>query len=301
MNAKYLSIVLLLLLILSCKDDNQKNVENSEVNLVVKDLQSQTFEQTLPFDTIYNHTDADLNKTKSVTMKRNNLLEKEDDKVELQELVSEKKFKKEQDDYLIDFTYPYLNPEVKATYQNFNDFLADNYLNIEGVEADILKENALNCDQLPTNRLKEQRYVDYKIYNLNERIVSVLLYRENYYSGALHPAYTFDCLNYDLDKSVFMDYDDFFNLGSEEEVANIINSVLTEQIQSGDIYYECWEITPDDFVNNKNNFVLDEMKAEFYFDDCVICPSYTGTFSVEIPLTQLMPVLKKYASNPLIL
>ena len=55
-----------------------------------------------------------------------------------------------------------------------------------------------------------------------------------------------------------------------------------------------------DFFDYRNNFVLDDASVEFFFDDCVICPSYTGTYSIEIPIELLMPVLKKYKLNPLI-
>jgi hypothetical protein len=84
-------------------------------------------------------------------------------------------------------------------------------------------------------------------------------------------------------------------------MTKIINEVLTEKMYAGDIYYDCWEISFDDFFESKGNFVVDKRKVEYYFDDCVICPSYTGTFSVEIPLERLLPVLKKYKLNPLIM
>tara|TARA_R100000541_G_scaffold46136_1_gene53275 strand:- start:926 stop:1735 length:810 start_codon:yes stop_codon:yes gene_type:complete len=257
-----------------------------------------TFEQVLPFDSIYTNNDTELKKTKSVVIKRQNLIDKEDDKKELEELVIQKTFKKDEDFYLIDFTYPYLNEELKASYHNFNEYLEETYMDIAGVEASILEDKELICDTLRINRFKEKRFVDYKIYNLNESLISVLFYKENYYSGTLHPSYTFDCLNFDLERSVFMGYEDFFNEGTEEEMTQILNEVLREKINSGDIYYDCWEITFDDFFEYKDNFVVDDAKVEYYFDDCVICPSYTGTFSVEIPLERLLPVLRKYKFNP---
>tara|TARA_R110002072_G_scaffold66499_4_gene163989 strand:+ start:23842 stop:24651 length:810 start_codon:yes stop_codon:yes gene_type:complete len=257
-----------------------------------------TFEQVLPFDSIYTNNDTELKKTKSVVIKRQNLIDKEDDKKELEELVIQKTFKKDEDLYLIDFTYPYLNEELKASYHNFNEYLEETYMDIAGVEASILEDKELICDTLRINRFKEKRFVDYKIYNLNASLISVLFYKENYYSGTLHPSYTFDCLNFDLERSVFMDYEDFFNEGTEEEMTQILNEVLREKINSGDIYFDCWEITFDDFFEYKDNFVVDDAKVEYYFDDCVICPSYTGTFSVEIPLERLLPILRKYKFNP---
>mgnify|MGYP003672184734 FL=1 len=295
---KYLVLSLSLLLFLSCKNDTSRPTDtpNTEVNTSIES--DDTFEQVLPFDSIYTNNDTELKKTKSVVIKRQNLIDKEDDKKELEELVIQKTFKKDEDLYLIDFTYPYLNEELKASYHNFNEYLEETYMDIAGVEASILEDKELICDTLRINRFKEKRFVDYKIYNLNASLISVLFYKENYYSGTLHPSYTFDCLNFDLERSVFMDYEDFFNEGTEEEMTQILNEVLREKINSGDIYFACWEITFDDFFEYKDNFVVDDAKVEYYFDDCVICPSYTGTFSVEIPLERLLPVLRKYKFNP---
>lgn len=296
---KYLSITVLLLALVSCKNET-KQTQKIEEHPVVID-QSKPFEDTLPFDTIYSISEAELNKTKQVVIKRQTLIDKEDDKLELQDLVSQKSFKKDEDLYLIDYKYPYLNENLKESYHNFNEYLEETYMDIAGVEASILEDKETICDTLSINRFREQRLVDYKMYNLNETLISVLFYKENYYSGTLHPTYSFDCLNFDLQRSVFMNYEDFFNEGTEEEMTQILNEVLSEKMNSGDIYYDCWEISFDDFFEYKDNFVVDDYKVEYYFDDCVICPSYTGTFSVEIPLEKLLPVLKKYKLNPLIL
>lgn len=169
----------------------------------------------------------------------------------------------------------------------------------KGVEKELLEEKLL-CDSLGCPKQDEKRLVDYKIYNLNNRLISVPFYKENQYTGALHPSYTFETLNFDLQGSVFMNYEDFFNNGTEEEMQDILNDVLTEKINSGEIYYDCWEISFDDFFEAKNNFVVDDYKVEYYFDDCVICPSYTGTYSIEIPLERLLPILRKHKSNPLL-
>lgn len=298
---KYFVLALTTLLLISCKNDKEQSNEpiKTAPETIVKSVQP--FEDVLPFDTIYTNNETELGKTKSVVIKRQNLIDKKDDKLELQTLVTKKTFKKDEDLYLIDFTYPYLNEDLKESYYNFNEYLEKTYLDITGVEASILEDKELICDTLRINRFKEKRFVDYKIYNLNEMHISVLFYKENYYSGTLHPSYTFDCLNFDLERSVFMNYDDFFTEGSEEEMTEILNEVLTEKINSGDIYYDCWEISFDDFFENKDNFVVDDMKIEYYFDDCVICPSYTGTFSVEIPLVTLLPILKRYELNPLLM
>lgn len=298
---KYLSILLFVFLLVSCKNDTQKPQENVVQPTLTTDTTTLPFEEVMPFDTIYATSDAELKKTKSVVIKRQNLLDKKDDKIELQELVIYKTFKKEEDLYIIDYKYPYLNENLKPSYYNFNEYLEETYLDIAGVEASILEDKELICDTIRINRFKEQRLVDYKIYNLNKTLISVLFYKENYYSGTLHPTYSFDCLNFDLERSVFMNYEDFFNEGTEEEMTKILNEVISEQIYKGDMYYDCWNISFNDFFENKDNFVVNDYNVEYYFDDCVICPSYTGTFSVEIPLNRLLPVLRKYKLNPLIL
>ncbi len=296
---KYLSITFLLLVFISCK--NEKKEIQTVVDKGLEIATPETFEETLPFDTIYSISEAELNKTKQVVIKRQTLLDKKDDKLELKELITQKTFKKDEDLYLIDYKYPHLNENLKESYHNFNEYLEDTYMNIAGVEASILEDKEMICDTLSINRFREQRLVDYKMYNLNETLISVLFYKENYYSGTLHPSYSFDCLNFDLQRSVFMGYEDFFNEGSEQEMTTILNEVISEKRDLNEIYFDCWEISNDDFFEYKDNFVVDDYKVEYYFDDCVICPSYTGTFSVVIPLERLLPVLKKYELNPLIL
>lgn len=289
---KYLLSLILFFSIVSCKNDVQK----------ANDIESEpTFEESIELDSTKVVNDPELRKEEHIIIKRESLVEKKDDKEELEKLVVSKTFKKDEDLYLIDFKYPYLNENIKESYRNFNEYLEDSYMDLNGVEASILEDKELYCDTLRINRFREKRIVDYKIYNLNEQLISVLFYKENYYSGTLHPSYTFDCLNFDLERSVFMNYEDFFNEGSEEEMKKIINEVLSEKINSGDIYYDCWEISFDDFFEYKDNFVVDDQKVEYYFDDCVICPSYTGTFSVEIPLEKLLPVLRRYKLNPFLM
>lgn len=294
---KYFSVTLLLLLLISCKNDTQKPQENMERpnSNVNKDMPS--FEMVMPFDTLNVINDVELNKTKSIAIKRQSLIDKKDDKEKLEKLVTYRTFKRDKEMYLIDFKYPHLNENIKSSYSNFNEYLEKTYMDIAGVEADILKDKDIFYDITWINRLKEQRFIDCKLYDLNERLISLVLYKENYYSGAMHPGYSFDCLNFDLKHSVFMNYEDFFNTGTEEEMTKILNEVLRKKIDSSAIYFDCWEISFNDFFDSKDNFVIDDLNVEYFFDDCVICPSYTGTFSVAIPLMRLLPVLRKYKSN----
>lgn len=235
----------------------------------------------------------------TLNLKRKELLEKKDSREQMESLLISKSFLKQGDAYTLDFKYPYLNEKIRPQFENFNEYISKYYLDAEGVERQIKEEKRL-CDSLGIPKQSELRKVDYKIYNLNDRLISVLFYKENHYTGAAHPAYSFETMNFDLERAVFMKYEDFFNDGSEEELREILNTLLKEKINSGEMYYDCWAISADDFFNAKNNFVINDDVAEFYFDDCVICPSYTGTYSIQIPLTRLLPVLRKYKRNPLI-
>ncbi|MCZ4319069.1 RsiV family protein [Aequorivita viscosa] len=237
---------------------------------------------------------------KTLILKRKELLEKKDSKEELENLLVSKEFIKEGDLYILDFKYPYLNEKIKPQFETFNAYISEHFLDAKGVEKQILEEQRL-CDSMGIARTTEKRFVDYKIYNLNDRLISVLFYKENHYTGAAHASYTFECLNFDLERNVFMNYEDFFNDGTEEELREILNTHLKQKINAGEIYYDCWAIAADDFFNAKNNFVINDTVVEFYFDDCVICPSYTGTYSIEIPLKILQPVLRKTKKNPLLL
>lgn len=253
-----------------------------------------------PKDTVIaSENDIDLQKQVTVEFRKKELQEKADERAELRQLITSKRFFKDEDLYVIDFKYPYLNEKIKPSYYNFNEYISETYLDIKGVEAQILEDKELLCDTLRINKFREKRFVDYKIYNVNEKLVSVLFYKENYYSGTLHPSFTFDCLNFDLGRSVFMNYEDFFVEGSEEELRKILNELLSAKINSGEVYYDCWEISQEDFFEYKDNFVVNDRLVEYYFDDCVICPTYTGNFSIEIPIVELLPVLKHYNLNPL--
>lgn len=237
-------------------------------------------------------------KTKSI--KRERLITAKDDKVKLQELVITKKFYKEEDMYILDYKYPYLNEELDTKYADFNDFMVENYLNIEATENEILEGKVLFCDSLAIGRCMDTRIIDYKTYNVNSDFVSFLLYKENYYSGMKHSTYMFECLNYDLNKYTFIYYNDFFIKKSEKELFTIINNTILDGIRSGELYYDCWELSEKDFRIYKNNFVIHDNIIEFCFDDCIICPSYTGTYSIEIPVNSIIHLIKKYNHKPLV-
>lgn len=278
-----------LISIFGCKDESQ------EINL--EDETTIPSQENVDSLRVFTH-DFELQQ-KTFNIKRQELKEKKDSKEELENLIITKSFFKQGDWYSLDFKYPYLNEKIKPSYENFNEYIGKYYLDAEGVEKQILEEKRL-CDSLGCPPQDEKRLVDYKIHNLNDRLISILFYKENHYTGAAHAAYTFESMNFDLERSVFMNYEDFFNNGSEKEMQEILNELLRDKINSGEMFYDCWEISFDDFFEFKNNFVIDNNFVEFYFDDCIICPSYTGTYSIKIPLEKLLPVLKKYKINPLL-
>lgn len=287
---KNLLPILVFLILLACKNDSNKvKPESEDEQLIEKSADS------------FSVSDKDLKlMEQTLDIKRKELLEKKDQKEELETLLVSKSILKKDEWFTLDFKYPYLNEKIKPQFENFNEYIKKNYLDIKEIEKQILDEKRL-CDSLGIPRQNELRSVDYKIYNLNDRIIGVLFYKENHYTGAAHAAYTFETLNFDLERGVFLKFEDFFNDGTEEEVQEILNEFLKEKIQSGEMYYDCWTISDDDFFNAKNNFVINDMVVEYYFDDCIICPSYTGTYSIKIPLEMLKPVLRKHKKNLLML
>ncbi len=275
----------------NCKNDNRQDNSMEET------------EQSKPlFEDSIQMTDTDikqLDKAISIEIKQNELIEKKDEREEFRNLIFDKRYVLDTEDFTIKFNYPLLNESLKPTNRNFNDFINDYYVNVAKTISDI-KESKLLCDSISAKNFREERFIDYKIYNVNDQLVSVLFYKENFYSGAIHPTYSFDCFNFNLNTGVFMTYEDFFVQGSEDELLAVINNKITEKLRKGDLYYDCWELSSYDFFESKNNFVINDTYLEFYFDDCVICPSYTGTYSIELPLTDLLSVLKKSNSNPLV-
>lgn len=281
--------VIILLLIFGCKND----AKTDEIETNTDSYKKENLDSIRGADRDFQVMEQKLN------LKRRELLEKKDQKAALENLLISKSFSKVEKEYTLDFKYPYLNEKINPHFGNFNEYINQNYVDTKNIEKQISEEKRL-CDSLGIPKENEKRIVDYKIYNLNDRLISVLFYKENHYTGAAHAAYTFETLNYDLEAAAFMKYEDFFNEGSEEELREILNELLKQKINSGEMYYDCWNISGDDFFAAKNNFVVNDAIVEYYFDDCVICPSYTGTYSIKIPLEMLMPVLRKFKKNPLL-
>ena len=290
---KYLYLVLVVILFSSCKNDKRQDAI----------LDAEEIEQMTPDSTNspqLNDKDFEALKSISIEAKQKELIEKKDQRSEFQKLIIDKTYEVEHPDYTINFKYPQLDESLKATNRNFNEFIKDYYVNVKQAISDI-KESKQLCDSVAAANFREERFIDYKIYIINDQLLSVLFYKESFYSGGMHPNYSFDAFNFDLNRGVFMKYEDFFNKGSEEEVVSLINEKIVQKIKNSELYYECWEISDTDFFDAKNNFVINDNNVEFYFDDCVMCPSYTGSYSIELPLVELLSVLKKSNTNPLVL
>lgn len=273
----------------SCKSKQEENPSletPSESEIVVDNIST---------DTLY-FTDRDLEqiRARKQSIKKKELLALPDDKETLQELLTSKFIHKEDDAYILDYTYPYLNEDLDPGFKVFNNYLAESYLNTERTINEILEDKELLCDTLKIDRFREKRIIDYKLHSTTNNIISILLYKENFYSGMKHSAYLFDCLNFDTEKDAFIYFDDVFVEGSDQEIFNLINKTITSEIESGDMYYDCWELSERDFLAYKNNFVINDEAIEFYFDDCVVCPSYTGTYAIKVPVVKLLHLIKYY-------
>jgi len=293
---KTLIISVAVISLMACNTRTQIK-ENPEKDVIERE---QLLDQNTDSTQYFSEETLELNQEKTKSIKVERLITTEDDKNKLQELVIAKKLYKEEDFYILDYKYPYLNEEMDVDNVQFNDFIAENYLNIEATENEILEDKVIFCDSLGIGRCMDKRVIDYKVYSVKSNLISVLLYKENYYSGMKYSTYMFECLNFDLNNHKFIYYNDFFINNSEKELLTIINKTITSSINSGELYYECWELSEEDFKVYKNNFVVNDDTVEFYFDDCIICPSYTGTYSIEIPIKAIMHLIKKYNDQPLI-
>ncbi|TPN87493.1 DUF3298 domain-containing protein [Aquimarina algicola] len=292
---KPLIYCLSLLFVFAC---NEKSKEPSETQNRPTEQPITTIQQdTLP---VFSEIELIKEQEKTKAIKKQKLLAAEDDKTQLQELLISKSFFKDEDQYTLEYRYPFLNENIDPNYATFNKYIKENYLDIEKTENEILEDKELICDTLKINRLKDKRSIDYKVYDIKNNLISVVLYKENYYSGMRYSTYLFDCINFSLDKHDFVYFNDFFEDGSEKEMFNIINKIIKENIQSGEMYYDCWELSEGDFKAYKNNFVVNHENVEFYFDDCVICPSYTGTYSIIIPVKEILHLVKKFNNTPII-
>ncbi|MCB7481032.1 RsiV family protein [Gramella sp. ASW11-100T] len=284
---KTLFILMLILSFFSCQDDPKESKSSAPDEPL-------EFETEIPREA---QEELEFLKENSLKFKVDSLLLEEDDSDVLKDLITSKSYLKIEDYYMLNLKYPLLNENIKSSYANFNDYMTREFIDLNKMESDITTKKEGSGDSLEIIKHPEIRRIDYKIYQVNEQYISILFYKENYFSDYPLPSYSFQTLNYDLEHAVFMKYEDFFLNNTEDEFLLILNDILRKKINSGEIYYSCWEISKEDFYNYKNNFVLNHNGIEYYFDDCIMCPSSTGIFSIKIPFDILRSILRKHNTD----
>lgn len=206
-------------------------------------------------------------------------------------IVLDKHILQENEKTVLDFNYPILNEEVSSNYSSFNT-----YIKKELVEKTIalMEENEefiLLCDSIETRKQKSK--IDYAIKE-NRKVLSTVFVIENFYSESMHSNVSFKTVNYDYDRTKIINFNDYFKQNSEQAVLIHLNKIIASNINSGELYYDCWEISEGDFETYRNNFSIDGTIIRFYFDDCVVCPSYTGTYYIETSKEQLREYIMDY-------
>lgn len=282
--------IALLFAVASCKNEQPSTpveTEKTPQELVVEQTDTTTTDTLVEAD-----KDIILNQ-----LNRINLEKSPDDSQDLSDYLESKNMRLDQDQYLLDFDYPYLLESANTKFAAFNEYLAQEIVNTEAITAQILEDRELLCDSLRAETFREKRYIDYKIYNTQMRLLSVLFYKENFYTGAVKPAFSYQTVNFDLEQEKRLVYEDVFVENSEEGVYFIINAAIDQAMDSGQLHYDCFPLSKEDFTYYKHNFVIDSEFLTYYFDDCSICPAYIGSYSIAIPLVKLIPHLNSFSKS----
>ncbi len=201
-------------------------------------------------------------------------------------------FTKNENGLSLHYNYPTLNENLNPLWKSFNQYIEETYVTNEDTVEKILNNDALSCDPLYEDATRIKRNIDYKVYKKNNGLLSILLYKTNYYDNEYHNSFMFTGLNYDLNKGTFITYKDLFIEKSESILLFKLNQELDAWIAADDSFKDCWKFTEDTFESVKNNFVLTDTSIRFYFDDCTVCPTYTGNHYLEIPLEELTHITK---------
>lgn len=268
--------------IFSCKPNSEKK---DEVNSVMN-------------DSIVHDVDTPMMETDSLYLKGNELKvipikEVKDDALVVQKYLESRRFRKETETYIIDFCYPYLKEDVNPKFKLFNEYVKNDLLKLPEIERNIIESQELLCDTLNVKLNNEHRVADYKVFLQNEKELSVLFYLENHYTHTKSTYYTFKTVNFDIVNGKLLNFEDFFDTDDTQEALDIINMEISTSIRNGDMFYECFTVSKEDFENAKNDFVFKDNSIIFYFNDCVMCPAFVGTYEIEIPLERFKPILKK--------
>lgn len=287
-----ITFLLITLYFTSCKVDEKPQKKSTEIKTEKQDVNNN--------DTLQSQSVSKKNiekEFKQENIKIQPIKSETDDKEIVNSYVIHKEFHKEEDSYTIDFQYPLLNEKYNPKFEVFNTYVQKELIELPEIENNILEAQELLCDTLSTKPVRAHRIAEYKIYQQNEEHLSVLFYLENHYLHTKSAYYTFKTVNFDKIKGKLLNFEDYFLPGSTDEVLGIVNSEIKKKIDSGEFFYECFEVSPEDFENAKNDFVVNDDNIVFYFNDCVMCPSFVGTYSIQIPIDQFKPVLKVYWSD----
>ncbi|TCI91360.1 RsiV family protein [Tenacibaculum sp. M341] len=282
---RIVSFLMIVLLIIGCKID--KELTQSSVEIRSKD-------SLIVSDTVTVQLNS---KELQHNIKINPIKSDLDDSNIIKDYVINRQFYKNTDNYIIDFCYPQLDENYNPKFELFNDFVKNELMQLSKIEQNILESQELLCDTLQKNLIREHRIAEYKIYQQKETHISVLFYLENHYAETKGAYYTFKTVNFDKIKGKLLYFEDYFLPGSLSEVHDILNSEIRIQKAKGDLFYECFEVGLEDFKIAKNDFVINDDHIVYYFNDCVMCPSFVGTYCIEIPLEKLKSVLKQNWSN----
>jgi len=144
---------------------------------------------------------------------------------------------------------------------------------------------------IPCETRKQKSVINYVI-KQNVNVISTIFVIKNYYSGAAQKSVHFKTVNYNFDNSKIVSFSDYFRENIEQSILQKLNSIIKNSINSGEKYYDCWEVSESILKSYKNNFSIDGKSIRFYFDDCVICPSYTGTYYIEVDKKKLYPYIQ---------
>ncbi|GAB1855652.1 hypothetical protein MHTCC0001_04860 [Flavobacteriaceae bacterium MHTCC 0001] len=209
--------------------------------------------------------------------------------------VQTKLFKRKQGKYEVFYRYPFLNANDNPSLDIFNNFIKNTYLNIDLPVRKVLNKDKLTCDQGYVDQERMKRVSDYKVYTADGTRLSLLLYKANQYMDKEQSSYMFKTINFDIVKGQFLDFYTTFKDGSEASILKELNQILYEKVKAEHGFEECTLVTPKDFEKYKHNFVINTASIKFYFDDCVMCPVYTGNYFIEVPKAKISKWLISHA------
>lgn len=182
------------------------------------------------------------------------------------------------------FDYPYFL-DLKLT--SLNKYINDSVLNLKNVSDTLSLKNKCNDSSVKENCIT----IDYNIINETKEYINILFYVEIHYPQKNFSTYTFKTVNYDIKSNSVIIYKDIFKANSLEKILNIINQEINNNINSGDMRYECFTVTLNDFKEAKNDFILQNQEIDFYFKDCVMCPSFVGSHNISIPKSRFKDLI----------